>query len=119
MKTILVVDDNFDNRYIISQMLKLNGYSVMIATTGRDALEQLDSARPDLILMDMAMPEIDGWNATAMIRANPRIGHIPVLAVTGHATTDEIHRAIDAGCRDYITKPIDYDQLIDKVQSHL
>lgn len=119
MKTILVVDDNFDNRYIISQMLRINGYTVLMATTGRDALAQLETQRPDLILMDMAMPEVDGWNATAQIKADPRLLNIPVVAVTGHATSDEIGRALAAGCQDYIIKPIDYEQLIAKVRTNL
>ena len=100
-------------------MLRINGYTVLTATTGRDALDLLETQRPDLILMDMAMPEIDGWSATAQIKAAPHLLHIPVVAVTSHATSDELNRALAAGCQDYITKPIDYEQLITKVQVNI
>ncbi len=119
MKTILVVDDNYDNRNIIAQMLKISGYKVVCATDGLHALDMAASQQPDLILMDLAMPNLDGWSATARLKATPDLSHVPVIAVTGHVTHDEIARAIAAGCEDYLAKPIDYEMMITKVRSHL
>jgi two-component system, cell cycle response regulator DivK len=119
MKTILVVDDNFDNRTIIAQMLKISGYRAVCAHDGLHALDVAASERPDMILMDMAMPVLDGWSATARLKASPDLAHVPVIAVTGHVTHDDIARAMKAGCADYLTKPIDYDTMILKVRRYL
>jgi CheY-like chemotaxis protein len=119
MKTILVVDDNFDNRNIIAQMLKISGYRVVVATDGLDALDVAASEPLDLILMDLAMPRLDGWSATARLKARPELAHVPVIAVTGHVTRDELARAMEAGCEDYLAKPIDYDTMILKVRTYL
>ena len=119
MKTILVVDDNFDNRTIIAQMLKISGYQVICATDGLHALDMAASHGPDLILMDLAMPNLDGWSATARLKSRPDMAHVPVIAVTGHVTHDEITRALKAGCEDYLAKPIDYETMIRKVRTYL
>ncbi|NTW01297.1 MAG: response regulator [Oscillochloris sp.] len=119
MKTILVVDDNFDNRNIIAQMLQISGYRVVCATDGFHAIDMAISETPDLIMMDMAMPKLDGWSATVQLKAHPELAHVPVIAVTGHVTHDEIARAISAGCEDYLPKPIDYETMIFKVRTHL
>jgi two-component system, cell cycle response regulator DivK len=116
---ILVVDDNDDNRHIISQMLKIGGYIVLCADDGRQALEMIEANQPELVLMDLAMPGLDGWNATAEITSRPHLAHIPIIAVTGHVTIDELHRAREAGCRDYISKPIDFETLMNKVRAHI
>lgn len=119
MKKILVVDDNVDNRNIIAQMLKLNGYQVVLANGGIQAITIAASEPLDLILMDLAMPDLDGWSATARLKADPGLAHLPVIAVTGHVTGDDLDRAFQVGCKDYLAKPIDYETMIQKVQRHL
>jgi CheY-like chemotaxis protein len=119
VKRILVVDDNADNRYVIGRLLQLGGYTVMSANGGREAVQIAERERPSLILMDLAMPDIDGWHATAQIKDQPELAHIPIIAVTGHVTNDELNRAIHAGCTDYLTKPIEYERLMSKVRHHL
>ncbi|EFO80469.1 response regulator receiver [Oscillochloris trichoides DG-6] len=118
MKTILVVDDNTDNRNIIAQMLKISGFQVVCAINGVHALEVAASERPDLIMMDMAMPVMDGWSATGHLKADPELNRIPVIAVTGHVTQNEINRALNMGCEDVITKPIDFETMIQKVRRY-
>jgi CheY-like chemotaxis protein len=119
MKTILVVDDNFDNRTIIAQMLKISGYHAVCATDGLHALDMAASEMPDLILMDLSMPRLDGWSATARLKASPDLAHVPVIALSGHVTHHEIARAIDAGCADFLAKPIDYEAMIRKVRTYM
>jgi CheY-like chemotaxis protein len=119
MKRILVVDDNADNRSIIAQMLKLSGYDVECATNGQAALQVAATKRPDLIMMDMAMPVLDGWNTTQLLKAQPETAHVPVIAVTGHATSDDLQRAKLAGCDDYLIKPIDFEVMLHKVRMYL
>src|SRR5688572_27561860 len=108
MNTILVVDDNADNRFVIGRLLQLAGYQVVSATGGREAIQLAEQRRPALILMDLAMPGMDGWAATAQLKQRPHIADIPVIAVTGHVTQEEIQRARQAGCVDFLTKPIEY-----------
>lgn len=119
MRKILVVDDNYDNRFIAGEMLSMNGYQVVSAVSGRDALRVLESDRPNLILMDLTMPQMDGWEATRRIKSDPRLSHIPVVAVTSHAVETDLNLALDAGCADYLIKPYDYQALLDKVRDHL
>lgn len=119
MKKILVVDDNFDNRTIIAQMLKLSGFQVAMASDGHQAIDATESEEPDLILMDLAMPGLDGWSATARLKARPELAHVPVIAVTGHVTRSDIERALQAGCADYLSKPIDFETMLLKVRAHL
>ncbi|MBM7841482.1 response regulator [Herpetosiphon giganteus] len=119
MGMILVVDDNGDNRFLLQQMLSLNGYSVISAVNGQDALDKVHNTTPDLVLMDMAMPVKDGWTATAELKAESRYSHIPVIAVTGHTTYNELSRATAAGCIDHLEKPIDYEVLVNKVAQYL
>lgn len=119
MPKILVVDDNADNRYLLLHMLQLNGYSVLSAVNGRDALDVAQKSSPDLVLMDMSMPVMDGWTATSLLKQEPRLSHIPVIAVTGHITYDDLRRASEVGCSDHLEKPIDYDVLIHTVAAHL
>ncbi|WP_129629381.1 response regulator [Candidatus Oscillochloris fontis] len=119
MKTILVVDDNTDNRNIIAQMLKISGFQVVCAINGLHALEVAASERPHLIMMDMAMPVMDGWTATSHLKADADLATIPVIAVTGHVTQNEINRALHMGCEDVITKPIDFETMIHKVRRYV
>ena len=117
--TILVVDDNPDNRFLLLQMLQMNGYSVVTAVHGRDALDVAIEVLPDLVLMDMSMPVMDGWTATELMKQQPDLSHIPVIAVTGHITVDDLRRASAVGCADHLEKPIDYEQMIRKISAIL
>jgi two-component system cell cycle response regulator DivK len=119
MHTILVVDDNPDNRFLLLQMLQMNGYSVVTAVNGRDALDVAIEILPDLVLMDMSMPVMDGWTATQLMKQQPDLSQIPVIAVTGHITVDDLRRAVAVGCADHLEKPIDYEQMIRKVSGML
>ncbi|MCS6840413.1 MAG: response regulator [Roseiflexus sp.] len=119
MATILVADDFFENRDILCRMLELVGHQTVSASNGQEALELAQAHCPDIILMDLSMPVLDGWEATAQIKARDDLRHIPVLAVTGHVTPHEIQRAFEVGCIDYIAKPIDFERLIGKVTAIL
>jgi CheY-like chemotaxis protein len=102
---ILVVDDAPDGRQMYVTYLKHHGYRVIEATNGVEAIEQSYSHRPDLIVMDLGMPNIDGWEATRRIKRDPRTGHIPVLAISGHVFTDAVSRATTAGADAFLPKP--------------
>lgn len=119
MATILVADDFLENRDILCRMLELVGHRTVSAANGQEALELAQVHCPDIILMHLSMPVLDGWEATARIKARDDLRHIPVLAVTGHVTPHELQRAFEAGCVDYIAKPIDFERLIGKVTTLL
>lgn len=119
MPRILVVDDNPDNRNVLTRLLNHGGHDTLTAENGLEALERATQNRPDLVLMDLEMPEMDGWSATHELRKSDLLAGIPVIAVTGHVTRDEIRRAQEAGCDDVVSKPIDYYVLIDKIDQHL
>lgn len=115
---ILVVDDNEDNRMVLSRMLELEGHQVLTARNGELALEEARKGQPDLILMDLSMPGMDGWAATSRLKSESELRAIPVVVVTGHLTSDEIFRAREVGCEDVVSKPVDYYVLADKVAQH-
>ncbi|MBO9341268.1 MAG: response regulator [Roseiflexus sp.] len=119
MATVLVADDFLENRDILCRMLQLIGYQTVSAANGEEAIQMALAHRPDIILMDLSMPVMDGWEATSRIKALDELRHVPVLAVTGHVTPQEIQRAIDAGCVDYVAKPIDFEILVGKVTALL
>lgn len=119
IQTILVVDDNLDNRTIIAHMLTIGGFRSVTAASGDQAISMAEREPPDLILMDLAMPGLDGWSATAQIKARSDLAHVPVIAVTGHVTQNELERALRAGCADYLAKPIDFETMLLKVRQHL
>lgn len=119
MNKVLIVDDNKDNRIVLSRMLSYGGFSAISASNGFEALTTAKEEKPDLVLMDLAMPEMDGWTATAKMKEEEDLEDIPIIVVTGHVTGDEILRARQAGCRDLVSKPIDYHVLIDKLRHHL
>ncbi len=102
---ILVVDDFQDNREMFAEFLSLSGYRVAEACNGREALEQAFSLLPDAILMDLSLPELDGWEATRRLKRDARTRHIPVIALTGHALADHSREAREAGCDAFLTKP--------------
>jgi two-component system, cell cycle response regulator DivK len=117
-KTILVVDDTEFNRDLVVQLLE-DDYDVIIAENGAEALEKTEEQRPDLILMDLGMPVMDGWEATRLLKANDYLRHIPIIAVTSHAMVGDEIEARKAGCDDYLPKPIDEDLLIKKIKKYL
>jgi two-component system, cell cycle response regulator DivK len=119
MPKILVVEDNEENRDSLSRRLQRRGFEVLMATDGRIGVEMAKAEKPDLILMDMNMPEVDGWEATRQIKADPGMAKVPVIALTAHAMTGDRERAIDAGCTDYHTKPIEFTKLLGQIESIL
>ncbi|HEX3739288.1 MAG TPA: response regulator [Terriglobales bacterium] len=119
MPRILLVEDNEMNRDMLSRRLQKKGYSVLIAVDGEQGLATAYSEMPDLILMDISLPFIDGYEVTRRLKANPRTRHIPVIALTAHALLTDRDKAIKAGCNDYDTKPVDFTRLTDKIETLL
>lgn len=111
-KRILIVEDNPQNRYLVSFLLEQQGYELTTAEDGAEALEMLESDTPDLILMDMQLPKVDGYEATRRIKADERLRDIPLVALTAHSMRRDEQRAIDAGCDEFVTKPVDADGLL-------
>jgi two-component system cell cycle response regulator DivK len=116
---ILLVEDNEMNRDMLSRRLQRRGYSVAIAEDGERGLSMACSEIPDLILMDLSLPFIDGCEVTRRLKANPRTREIPVIVLTAHALVRDRERAFDAGCDDYDTKPVDFSRLIGKIENFL
>src|SRR5919198_5326715 len=119
MSRILLVEDNEMNRDMLSRRLQRKGYSVIIAHDGEQALSLACSEIPDLILMDISLPLIGGYEVTRRLKANPSTRHIPVIALTAHALLTDRETAFAAGCDDYDTKPIDFVRLNDKIENFL
>jgi CheY-like chemotaxis protein len=119
MLTILLVEDNDMNRDMIAQYLGHYGYKVLTAREGNAAVELARTAGPDLILMDISLPVLDGWEATRQIKAAPETNRIPVIALTAHAMASDRQKSIEAGCDDYEPKPIDFSRLMGKMQNLL
>ena len=117
MTTILLVEDNEMNRDMLGRRLTRRGYEVLIAVDGSEGIEKAQSEGPDLILMDMSLPVIDGWEATRRLKAAPETQHIPVIALTAHAMSGDREKALEAGCDDYDTKPIDLQSLLGKIEA--
>ena len=119
MAKILLVEDNEMNRDMLSRRLLRKGYAVVVATDGREGIAMARSEAPDLILMDMSLPLLDGWEATRQLKAAPETRSIPIIALTAHAMAGDREKAIEAGCDDYDTKPIEFARLVDKIQALL
>jgi CheY-like chemotaxis protein len=119
MPRILLVEDNEMNRDMLSRRLTRNGYQVFMAVDGQQGAEMAMSERPDLILMDMSLPVIDGWEATRRIKANDATRLIPVIALTAHARSGDREKAMEAGCDDYDTKPVEMPRLLGKIAALL
>lgn len=119
MVRILLVEDNEMNRDMLSRRLKRNGYDVVIATDGQQGVDMAAAETPDLILMDMSLPVIDGWEATRQIKQNAATRGIPVIALTAHAMAGDREKAIEAGCDDYDTKPVEITRLLGKITALL
>ena len=113
---ILIVEDNMDTYELVHFILEKNGFETFLAVNGRDGVIAAQKQKPDLIIMDMAMPEMDGWTAAAQIKRDKNLSSIPLLALTAHALPADRQRAMDAGCDEYITKPMDLDDLVETVQ---
>jgi CheY-like chemotaxis protein len=113
--SILLVEDNEDNRIIYATALRYAGYEVFEAITGIEGVQQARSHHPDLVLMDISVPELDGWEATAILKADPATKHIPIIAVTAHALPGDEERSLEAGCDGYLAKPIPPAALIAEI----
>jgi CheY-like chemotaxis protein len=111
MSLVLLVEDTEDNRFMMKRLLEMTGYDVVEARNGEEAIKLADEMRPDLILMDLSLPIVDGLAATRKIRQIPELGKIPIIAVSAHDTADFHAEALAAGCNSYITKPIDFGEL--------
>ncbi|MDQ1590508.1 MAG: hypothetical protein QOG00_3475 [Pyrinomonadaceae bacterium] len=109
--TVLVVEDFADNRFMMRKLLEMSGYQVVEAVDGREAVELAESTRPDLILMDLSLPRLDGLDATRRIRELDGLARVPIVAVSAHDTNDFHTDALAAGCNEYVTKPIDFAEL--------
>ncbi len=116
MKRVLLVEDNEMNRDMLRRRLERRGYEVLLAGDGREALQVAGSELPDVVLMDMSLPEIDGWQATRELKGDPATGTIPVIALTAHAMAGDREKALAAGCDAYETKPVELTRLIAKME---
>jgi CheY-like chemotaxis protein len=116
MSKLLLVEDNEENRDGLSRHLRRKGFDVLVAADGQQGLEVAQAGAPDLVLMDMSLPVLDGWETTRRLKADPRTGHIPVIALTAHAMAGDREKALAAGCDDYDTKPIEFARLFGKIQ---
>ena len=119
MVKLLIVEDNEVERELLSRRFRKKGYEVVLAADGRVGVEMASTEEPNLILMDLSMPVLDGWEATRQIKARNDTSHIPVIALTAHAMEGDRARAINACCDDYDTKPIDLKRLLSKIEALL
>ena len=119
MAKILIVEDNEMNRDMLSRRLERRGFTIVMAVDGQQGVDQARAERPDLILMDMSLPVMDGWAATQAIKADAELTKIPVIALTAHAMAGDREKAMAAGCDDYDTKPIELPRLLEKIGKFL
>ncbi len=117
--TLLIVEDNEMNRDLLTRRLQKKGFSTVLAVDGVDAMQRLDEVDVDLVLMDMNLPVQDGWTTCQMIRKHPQLQHLPIIALTAHAMTNDRERARAVGCTEYETKPINFQQLLGKIEKLL
>jgi two-component system cell cycle response regulator DivK len=116
---ILYVEDNDDNVYVVRQRLTRAGFTVLVAADGAHGISLATAEQPDLILMDLSLPILDGWEATRRLKEATRTKHIPIIALSAHAMTGDREKALAAGCDDYDTKPIDFERLRAKIDAFL
>ena len=119
MTRILLVEDNEMNRDMLSRRLARKGYEVALAVDGRQGVEMAQTMDYDLVLMDMSLPEVDGWDATRQLKSDPATESLPIIALTAHAMSGDREKALEAGCDDYDTKPIEMDRLLGKMEALL
>ena len=112
---VLIVEDNMDTYELVRFILEKNGYEVFLAVNGRDGVNAATKQKPDLIVMDLSMPEMDGWTATRLIKENKQTSAIPLIALTAHVLPGDRQRAVDSGCDEFITKPMDLLELVETV----
>jgi CheY-like chemotaxis protein len=119
MAKILLVEDNEMNRDMLSRRLEKRGYNILIAESGEQGLSLAHTETPDLVLMDITLPEMDGWEATRLLKQNERTCHIPIIALTARALVSDQEKAFQVGCDDYDTKPVDFSRLTEKIEKLL
>lgn len=119
MPKILIVEDNQENRDALSRRLERRGYSVIVAVDGRAGVTMAQEELPDMILMDLNLPDVDGWEATRMIKADAQTAAIPIIALTAHAIAGDEQRALQAGCSDYHSKPVEFARLLSQIEALL
>ncbi|MFN3650896.1 MAG: response regulator [Armatimonadota bacterium] len=119
MARILLVEDNEMNRDMLSRRLQRRGYEVVLAVDGQEGVDAARREQPDLVLMDMSLPVLDGWEATRKLREQPETQALPIIALTAHAMAGDRERALEAGCDDYDTKPIELPRLLSKIEALL
>ena len=119
MPKILLVEDNEMNRDMLSRRLQRKGYQVVLALDGQSGVEMTYAQAPDLVLMDMSLPVLDGWEATRRLKTDAAVRHIPVIALTAHAMSSDREKALEAGCDDYDTKPVELPRLLAKIEALL
>ena len=119
MSKILYIDDTENNRILVTRRLARSGYETLSADNADEGLALASVEVPDVILMDMGMPGTDGWTATRRLKADPKLRHIPVIALTAHAMQGDREKSLEAGCDDYETKPFDFPRLLEKIAAHL
>ena len=119
MTKILYVEDNEDDVYMLSRRLKRKGFDIVVAVDGEQGVEMASTEKPDLILMDLSLPKMDGWTATKYIKSNDELKSIPIIALSAHAMEEHKQRALDSGCNDYDTKPVDINRLLSKISEQL
>jgi two-component system, cell cycle response regulator DivK len=117
--TILYVEDNPDNRLLIRRVLESEGYAVVEAANAKDAFDRIKEAPPSLILMDINMPDIDGYTLTAKLRAIPELNQVPIIALTANVMKGDRERSLEAGCDGYLQKPVDIDTLTSQIEKYL
>jgi two-component system, cell cycle response regulator DivK len=115
MSKVLIIEDTENNRVLLTRRLKQRGHEIITADDAQSGLALVEWEKPDLILMDVGLPDMDGWNATRALKQNSATKHIPVIALTAHAMQGDREKAVQAGCDDYETKPIDFDRLFEKI----
>jgi len=119
MIKILYVEDNEENIYMLSRRLKKKGFEIVIARDGEEGIALAQHESPDLILMDLSLPKLDGWGATKQLKGNSETQHIPIIALSAHAMAEHKASALEAGCDDYDTKPVDLARLLSKINMQL
>ncbi len=119
MAKVLLVEDNEMNRDVLARLLQKRGYSILFAEDGESAVAMALAEHPDLILMDISLPKMDGYEVTMRLRADPSMKTVPIIAITAHAMTSDRQRALEAGCTDYETKPVEFARLLTKIEMHL
>lgn len=119
MPRVLIVEDNEMNRDMLARRLSRRGYEVLVAVTGLQGVDLATEQKPDLVLMDLSLPEMDGWRATGVLKAQEQTRAIPVIALSAHAMTGDREKAMEAGCDDFETKPVELTRLLEKMEALL